>query len=275
MNAPFLLRARIVPLVLLLFAAISTPIVAIASPIIFVGEGGNVSWTDGLNNGNIQPFAGPLNDQQNAFYANSITQGPTANGFQFSPVIKLVPDLNVDVDGEIHQSLVMTWDPPDETTFPNELGIAGWQYVYDQDPDFTNATVHFSIGPPVNAPAIWDLSFELIDSQNRVRSWFLMAPQLGWQNHWITANDTSSQGPWFFQGQTPGFDITQVVAIQFDGAAFNGALPFPPPPPGTTLPAWDWLPFNHLRVAIVPEPSTMGLLAIGLLGIVTRRRRKR
>lgn len=136
--------------------------------------------------------------------------------------------------------------------------------------------MHFSIGPPVGAPDIWDLSFELVDTNGNVRSWFLSMPQSQWQDYWIEAAG-GDEGPWLLQGQSPGFDITQVIAIQFDGAAFNGVPPQFPPAPGSTLPAWDWLPFNHLEVTLVPEPASCMLALTGLLGLgfCTWRRRIR
>ena len=226
------------------------PLAAQASPIISIGDGRATSWQDALTAGNIRPVSGVLSDQATNFYSNSISQPPLANGFQRSDVIELAAVNSVNIGGDEFDSLVMTWDPPDPSTNPNELGIAAWEYVYDVDPDFSNATVHFSIGPPVGAPQIWDLSFELVDFSGAVKSWFLSMPQMGWQNFWINAAG-GTQGAWFLQGQSPGFDITQVVALQFAGAAFNGVLPFPPPPPGTILPAWDWLPFNHLEVTVL------------------------
>ncbi len=242
-----------------------------ASPIIGIGDGQPTSWQDALTAGNIQPVSGPLSPLAQAFYQQSVDESqtdpgiPDAFGFERSPVKELYAVDDLDINGQSFDSLVMTWDPPDPSPGSGTedfLGIAAWQYVYDQDPDFTQAMVHFSIGPPLGAPHIWDLSLELVDVNGNVKSWFLSMPMAGWQNFWIKAYG-GTQGPWMLMGQTPGFDITQVTAIQFDGAAFNGVMGFPPvPPPG--VPAWDWLPFNHLYVT-VPVPATLPLLGIGAL----------
>lgn len=264
---------RILLSILTFFVSITLTSYTLASPVFSIGEGGDLTWQQAIDAGNIQPVTGAFSDQADAFYSNSILEAPTANGYQRSEVIELVAIDELDINGEAHDSLVMTWDPPSPATNPDTLGIAAWEYVYDVDPDFTNAAVHFSIGPPVGSPTIWDLSFELVDDQGRVKSWFLSMPLSGWQNHWINAFG-GSQGVWGLQGATPGFDITKVVAIQFDSAALNNTA-FPPPPPGTTLPAWDWMPFNHLSVTIVPVPAALPLMGSGiaLLGWFARRRR--
>lgn len=249
--------------------------IANASPLIAIGEGQTTSWQDAINAGNIVfvPSANPFSDQADAFYANSILQAPFANNFTRSDVVDLISVPQVDIDGVKHDALIMSWNPPDEISFPDELGVAAWEYVYDADPNLTGTKSIFSIGAPAGGPSLWDLSYELVDVFGNVRSWFYGMPIMGWQNFVIVHDLQANQGPWAFQGQTPGFDITQVVSIQFDAAAWNGVMGFPAPPLGVTVGTWDWVGFDHLIVVPVPVPAAVWLFgsALGLLGWMRRK----
>jgi hypothetical protein len=281
-----------VAVLLVLSFAVATPV--LASPIISIGHGRPTSWQDAIDNGNVKPVipagVNGVSDQANIFYDNSVTgSGGLAQSYQGVPVVPngLIALPNVDIQGVQRDALVMQWDPRDMGNFPDDLGIAAWEYEYDVDPDLTGTVIDFSIGPPPPGPMgpppgmnnnIWDLSFELVDDQGRVRSWFLSNPQTGWANHTILPNVLANQGPWFYQGETAGFDITKVLLLQFDSAVLNNPLwPMPPPPPGVVATAWDWAPFDHLEVRFIPEPSAFSLLALGLLslGMIGRRRRCR
>ncbi len=252
-NRPIMRR---LPLTLTAFVMTSMLAAGIeASPLISIGEGGARSWQQAIADGNVRPvdpnFGGELTLAEIQFFTSMVGPG------KFALVAPLVTaDLNVQVEAEIHQSLLMQWDPAPGFTDPDDLSIAAWEYVYDVDPDLTNAVIHFSLGPPPlpgAGSAIWDTSLELIDVNGNVRAWFQSMPQAGWVTHWIVANDPNPQPPYTPFFDIGPFDITQVVAIRLDSAA--GVVAFPPPPPGSAGPfLWDWMPWNHLSVTLLPQP---------------------
>ena len=172
----------------------------VLTPLISIGEGGDRTWQEAIDDGNVRMVdpdqGGDLTQAEIDFFTNQVGFG------NFALVVPTpTPDLQVDVLGDTHQSLLMQWDPAPGFTEEDQLSIAAWKYVYDADPDLTNAVIHFSLGPPPVPPqgpgsTIWDTSLELIDANGNVRAWFQSMPQAGWATHWITANDPNPQGPY-------------------------------------------------------------------------------
>lgn len=254
---------RKLTLVAIGFVGLLLPSVAHAGPLFFVGEGSPINWADAIASNNVRPvdFASGPTFVAQQFYNDQVTSNGL-NGVQYiTPV--LTPDVGISDGSQTHQSLVMSWDLP---TDPNTLGVAAWEYVYDVDPDLTNTYLDFSLFAP---PGVWDVSVELIDINGRSRGWFLNSPPQTWQKITIDPDDASAQGFTAFIDE-PLFDITQVVIIRFDEAGMR-STPFPIDPTGSGLPAWN--AWNHVAVA-VPEPSSLALVSMGILGLLVRRRRR-
>jgi hypothetical protein len=235
---------------------------AVASPIVSIGEGQTHSWADALAGtaGGTLQTATSLTDLEQSFYTGEVGAG----NFGLATPIALEAVNPVVIDGEGHDSLVMSWNPWPGSDEPNDLSIAAWEYVYDADPDLTGFDAHFSIGVPPDSfgqPAIWDVSFELIDNMGRTRGWFWPMPSVGWSTQWLDLDNPVPQGPFSVFGETPGFDITNVVAIRLDEAGMFAT--FPPQPGSSTL--WDWNAWNSL--AIVPEPNSISLAAFGFVAL--------
>jgi hypothetical protein len=152
--------------------------------------------------------------------------------------------------------------------------VAAWEYTYPIDPDLTGKTLHLNVTPPTGILAV---SLTLNDLAGGWRSWtWNVAPVLvpNFPNP-ITIDPTLA-GPQagsatFLQSAGPLFDVTQVVSIQVDELAVSSAMwntTFPTVPViGGTQP-WNY--WSTLQV--VPEPTTLSLLAVGLLSLVRRRR---
>ena len=244
-----------------------------ASPIVSIGEGQTFSWAQALAGdagGTLQP-ATSLTDQEINFYTGEVG----ADNFGLPAAIQLEAVNPVVINAEGHDALVMSWDPWAPSTDPNDLTIAAWEYVYDVDPDLTGFKAHFSIGVPADPgtglPAIWDISFELIDNLGRTRAWFWPMPAAGWSTQWIDLSTAAPQAPFSIFGETPGFDIMNVVAIRLDEAGMF--VTFPPQPGSSTL--WDWNAWNSLQ--IIPEPSSFLLAGFGFVALLAygwRRRRR-
>jgi|GEM_PF-2511375 len=263
---------------------------ASASPFISIGEGTLTPWPDALASGNVQPL-NPLDGDELTEPAKTFYNISMGNN-DFSLVPSHLNAVNaVSLPGGTHDALEMSWDfdDPARTHTDNGLGIAGWEYVYDVDPDLTGLMAHFSIGipqevdpngvpifdpdpnfgPPIPRPAIWDVSFELIDINNNARGWFWPMPPVGWFNAWIDLSTAGPQSPFDFFFEDPLFDITQVVSIRLDEAGANVLFPVLP----SGVPAWDWNVWNHLVIS--PEPSSATLVGLGFISLLGYRRRRR
>ena len=247
----FFVRSTFVAL--LLIAPLS-----MASPIFSIGEGGDKSWQDALNDGDVTA-ANDLTQAAMNFYG-------TQNSGNVLPV---TPEVYTNNNVQGHDSLVMSWDLPQT----GELAVASWDYTYGVDPDLSNARIHFSVFAPVG---VWDISLELIDINGNSVGWFQSMPVHDvWQEFWIKAYSlTDQQGFEFFDGGN--FDITQVVAIRLNESGIL-SMPFPIGPPARPdgsipiVPAWN--AWNHLRVD-VPEPGTLGLFMTILVLTMSLKRTK-
>ena len=241
-----------------------------ATPFVSIGEGQTFSWAQALAGeaGGTLQTANSLTDQETLFYTSEVGAG----NFGLPAAITLEAVNPVVIAAEGHNSLVMSWDPWPGSDEPDDLTIAAWEYVYDADPDLSGQKAHFSIGVPADpfgSPAIWDISFELIDSLGRTRSWFWPMPAVGWSTQWIDLSTAGPQAPFTAFGESSGFDITNVVAIRLDEAGMF--VTFPPQPGGSTL--LDWNAWNSLM--ITPEPSTATLVGFGFISLLANARSRR
>ncbi len=231
---------------------------AFATPIFSIGEGTQISWDQAIVSGNVQAVqAGDVTWAAQQFYGPQNYQMVTS---------QLTPDLFVaDLNNEIHQSLVMSWDAVQDSSV---LSVAAWEYVYDQDPDLSGLTLDFSIYAP---PGISNLSVELIDIKGNSQGWFSSSVPNTWGVHSINTG-IGVQGIFNAFISQPGFDITKVVAIRFDEAGMWSPT-FQAAPAGAP-PGLMWNAWNHVQV--IPEPSPFLLLGFGLIGFtwVTRRQNK-
>ena len=140
------------------------------------------------------------------------------------------------------------------------------------------------------------IAIGLQDGMNRLRTWtWLCGPAanpLASTIAWNTLYNVSI-GPITAAGPDPGNAVDAVVpgapipAIYFSNAGFNAAnvisilgiengnLAAPaasaPLPPGglTTFAMWNW----WQNMTVTPEPTSMGLLAIGALALLRRRKK--
>ena len=174
---------------------------ASASPIFGIGDClGCQSWQSAIDAGNIQA-ATTLTAEEDAFYFNSLG----SSNFAISTNIELYANPNVEDDlFDGRDALVMNWEAEDGT----DLTIAAWEYVYDVDPDLTGTTILLSALAPAG---IWDLSIELIDTNGRVRGWFIDGTTLVngvWTNYLLDPSDPNSPG--FIPAPIPDplFDLT-------------------------------------------------------------------
>ena len=114
-----------------------------ASPLFSIGEGGDRTWGQAIADGNVRVVdplqGGELTQAEVDFFTNQVGLG---NFALVEPTV--TADLNVEVLGETHQSLLIQWNPAPGFTDEDQLSVVAWEYVYDQDPDLTGVVIHFS-----------------------------------------------------------------------------------------------------------------------------------
>lgn len=200
--------------------------------------------------------------------------------YEFSP-----PELFVyggepsDPDG----GLVMAWGDDQDTEY-----FSQWQYTYTEDPNLVGLTLSaLALAPPgINSISlgIYEAVNPVAGSKVRSWTWTVGPPASGAAitqgvPTWISATiapmglggiaETGALGPvatGFFDN---GVDPTKIQTLGFDE---NGNwVRFANSVPGTQPPQFQ--PWNYwLAVQVTPEPATLGLLVLGGLALLRRRR---
>ncbi len=232
------------------------------------------AWAQALQEG-VAPGPDSLTQPATNFYESQIGQemdpglGPIGSFVPVVPVLTPLADIE-DTTGEIRDGLVMSWNEADSGN-PEILNVAQF-VINDEAPggsDLTGLHMKFTINPP---PGIWDVSFELIDTEGDARGWFGMPGTNAWQTQQINFDVAGPQGLFTFFSEDPGFDIDSVVQFRFNESAQGGAsASFPVDPAlGTVTPwnSWD-------SVLVVPVPGTALILILGIAGLSVLTRRTR
>lgn len=243
---------------------------SMGNPLLAIGEGQPMSWTEAMMNGRVRPVNPEVDGTPRPAVDFYNTQSPNVS---FVPS-NLTPDLMVTLGTEEHQSLVMQWNPPmrgmDGLSVASfEIGTTGIERAGGLN--LSRGSVHFSLGTPIDPAGgtpIWDVSFMLIDKLGRAAGWFLPMPPPGWSVQWIDFT-LGNQNGWL-SFVDPGFNIGNVVAIRLDEA--GSMVTFPLPPPGAAPDFWDWNAWDHVIITPAPGGAAMGLLALAL-GAPRRRAR--
>ncbi|MCK4849930.1 MAG: PEP-CTERM sorting domain-containing protein [Phycisphaerae bacterium] len=222
------------------------------------------SFGDAIANGNIQPVAmGEQTEPAMQFFTAQVLQDDRVDAFE-QVEVRLTPDSPADVAGS--DGMVVSWDHIGE----NILHLSSWDFTYDQDPDFTNTEISFSVLPP---EGITHLGMELIDVNGHSRGWMLSDPEHILGEYSILADLAQPQSPFtsFFFDEAD-FDITQVLSIRFTESSIGGA-PFRDPDPAGDGDAWS--AWGRLSVQVIPEPSTLALAGMGLVVTILAAKRLR
>lgn len=148
-------------------------------------------------------------------------------------------------------SLFLSWQFEPQTTSRIPLSVAGWEFVYDQDPDLRGTETRLIFHLP--SGILW-LGLEWIDAAGLSCGIFDRLGTLQEPEDTVTFRSD------------PNFDLTQIVRIQITVATFNGAAILEPSPTGTAGP---WAAFGSLRVEnLPPVPEPPSWLLFGGLGIL-------
>jgi hypothetical protein len=239
---------------------IGAPLV-MANHIFSIGEGGDKSWQQAMQDGDVAA-ANNLTQAAIDFYSTQDVESFAA----------VAPELYTNSNVEGHDSLVMSWDIPQD----QGLQVAAWDYNFGVEHelavsdfhsfDLSKGTIHFSIFAPIG---VWDLSLEMIDINGNSVGWFLSMPLHDvWQEFWFKTNNFNDQlGFSFFDGGN--FDLTNVSSIRLNESGI-WSMPFsltPPMRPDGSIPDVPaWNAWNHLRI-VVPEPGTVALFFVAMAGL--------
>jgi hypothetical protein len=248
----------------LLAAAFGLPGQVLASPVFSLDT--FVEWNTAVDPGDPNDATvKPVTEWYPALDAYGI------EGTDYVYVPPTIQAMTAEVSGEPDDGLLMTWG--DGGADPDIPQVAAWEYTYPIDPDLTGKLLQLNVTPPTGILAV---SLTLNDIAGGWRSWtWSVAPTL-FANvpNPITIDPTvalnQAGSATFLESVGPLFDVTQVVSIQADELAVGSAgwASFPAGPPTTGGQPWNY--WSTLQV--VPEPTTISLLAVGLLSLVRRRR---
>ena len=234
---------------------------ALATPIIGVGNAQKQSWQQGINNGSVVPTTKPLTTPAQKFLQQQVNNQNLAGFQQLVPVLK--PVTITLRNGQKRTVLVNSWVPAK----PSTLNVTGTSYMYHADPNLTN----FEISDDAFSPrGISDLGVELIDTNGNAAGWFTSAPELRRPDDYtLNVEEDKSQGQFNFFSEDPGFSLTDVIEVRLEQASVTGAA-FPPDPDGSTD-AWD----AYDSLDAVPEPAPVAAVGLGVLGLVLGSRSRR
>jgi hypothetical protein len=233
-------------------------ILALASPIISITT--QSDWQQGLDNaggggkvvtGSIQPVTTWNNGLEHHY--------PSMQPQVRTPNLGAMLDLNPSIGGN-QEGLLMSWgSAADEDT---DI-IAGWEYVYDIDPDFSSVVVDIDAHPP--CVTISSICIGLKDAFGNIRSWAWNVPAAlpcGLTTHVSIVPAAGSSGaapPASSYYNDPAFDITQVISIEFcENGTWVAAAP--PDPGGNGQNVWNYWQNLTVTTVVSTEESSWGSL---------------
>ena len=246
-----------------------------ASP--FFGIHSFQDWDEALQTQQIRPLAGP------EFQAMVEGDQRWPDVYRDPSTQFYTPTLMVNDDYEGEAGLVMYWDE-------NPTGgysAAAWDYVYDEDPDLSGATISFSIFPPWPSTRF---SINLVDANGNYREWVWHAvdpndPSYNGEaipGQWNTltinpatgGSNLAPEAQWIHDIPGTSFDLASINILRFDENIPPPPAGWPmPPDPGIPQGPWVFNLWNHVEVS--PEPGTLVLVGSGLLGLWLKRRKRK
>ncbi|MBV6457505.1 MAG: hypothetical protein HONBIEJF_00617 [Fimbriimonadaceae bacterium] len=229
--------------------------IAMADPIIYYGDGGTNTWSDGLGGVGGGTFTSAVGS--NGAEDSGAGHGPTNDSAE-----ALGPDVPFFGKG----AMITSWD--NSIGGPSGQNKAGMDFMYDADPDFNGTNIFMSIWLPRE---IDRFGLTLIDGGGNSRGWFLsVVPRENWLD--VSIDPTIGfQGPWDGFFQDPGFNLTNVLNFRITASATVGDDFFVPNPDPHMDPNFEFFAIGHIQIS--PEPGTIAVIGFGLAALIRRRRR--